>query len=350
MKPARPGSAGRWWLWPFGLAVLAVIVLSLLRWVVQPERLGRLLLAQAEASSGLRIEVASPARLGIWPRLHLQLEGLRVHDPRDPTQDLLRASRVSLYLPLSVLQGTVQIDAVDLDAPEIDLAAWRQRGPTAELGPPAPPTIPSVQRLDIRDGLLRDGPIELAGLELSLRRLLTQQPLSLVAQAVLKRPDAAPWPLRLQLEATNPEPPQSLSWTLERVDLGDHRSWLMESARGRLDLSAWPTPRLNLEGGLEGWPGQWPSLPETALPVLAGLQVRLDYDPFDQAADLRIEARGEGRGLRLEGRIEPLLEWQRAGDWLAPLPAILQVDLERLRHGEIVVEGFELRHDGHVPD
>src|SRR5690606_12892271 len=79
-KPAPPRSS-KWPLLLLGLVLLAVLLLSLLRHLLEPQRLSDFLLRQAGDATGLAFELDSPADVSLWPDLHLVLNGLSVRAP-----------------------------------------------------------------------------------------------------------------------------------------------------------------------------------------------------------------------------------------------------------------------------
>lgn len=338
----------RWWWWPFGFALFAVAGLSLLRWLVQPERLGALLLDQAERASGLQFEVATPPRLGIWPRLHLQLGGLVVRDPAMPDIELARAAHVALYLPLSVLRGETRIDAIAIQAPRLDLADL-ERWSAAQMGPPSAPWLPPVSLLEIRAGSLQGSSWTLADIDLDLRHLLQTEPLNIELDAELVPEQGASLPLSLQLRADNPPSNTTLQWTVQSLTLGDpQRSWL-ERMQGHIALPAWSAPKISLSGIANDWPAGWPPLPEALAANLQGLRLDVQFDAQDPITALRIEADGEGRKARVGMQPASLASWLDQGDWLAPLPTSIELSVESIEIDGVRIEGLELRNGVDAP-
>lgn len=342
MSPrSKPG--GRWWLWPFGLAVLAVLLLSLLRWLVQPERLGAYVLQRAEAASGLRLQVEGPPRLGIWPGLHLQLQQLRVSDPTRPGLLLAKAEKVSLYLPLSALRGDQRIEAIALTRPLLDLDALGRRS-AGQVGPPAPPWLPEIAQLQVEDGSLLGHGWTLQEINLDLRGLMQAgTPLRIDLGARLRLADGE-LPLRLRLEADNPETAPPLAWAIRSLRLGDPKDDLLVADGGEWILADWARPKLALAGRLQGWPGSWPPLPEALSPQLAGLDLAILLDPGAAPRMLHVEASAADRSLRL--RLDPseLAAWVQRADWLLPMPAELELSLERIEIDGVRIEGMQIRH------
>ena len=342
MNPKRkPG--GRWWLWPFGLAVFAVLLLSVLRWLVQPERLGAFVLQQAETATGLRFAVQGPPRLGIWPRLHLQLQQLEVSDPLLPGVRLASIDQVSLYLPLAALRGEQRIDAISLHRPLIDLRALTQRG-ASEVGPPAPPWLPEIVELNISDGSLLGDGWSLEALELELGGLMLRSaPLRLDARGILAAGERR-LPIAVGIRAENPEAGGPLGWKLDSLSLGDHQTGFLAAHSGQIDMPDWSRPRIELQGSLSTWPSAWPPIPEPLGRQLNQLTVQLHYDPTAVDQALRITAQGSGRSARLAIMPEQVADWLSAGNWLAPLPGQLELSVDRVVHEDIRIEGLRISH------
>jgi hypothetical protein len=339
-----PKASRRWWLWPFGLAILAVILLSTLRWVVQPERLGRFLLERAEAASGLDLEVEGPPRLGIWPRLHLRLNGLAVRDPALPGDPLARAGHVALYLPLSALRGDQRIDSITVSGLELDLRRLAQRS-SDQMGPPQAPWLPQIANLEIEDGQLIDTVWRLDAIELSLEHLLDPaRPVQIALSAQLQANDRPAIPFRLDLSAENPASGEPLIWRLQRFQFGDEARWLMDAAKGSLSLPDWTSPQLALEGDWLDWPASWPELPEPVAELLRQTRFELRVNPRDPEAMLRLNTQGEGRQAQVALHPQQLADWLEAGDWLAPLPGNAQIRIDQLERDGLRIEGLELQH------
>lgn len=340
---ARKQAGGRWWWWPFGFALVAVVGLSLLRWLVQPERLGRLLLEQARQASGLDLEVATPPRLGIWPRLHLQLGGLVVRDPAVPGVTLARAEHVALYLPLSTLRGEVTIDAIAIQAPQLALGEL-ERWSAAQMGPPGAAWLPPVSLLEIRDGSVAGSGWTLDGIDIDLQHLLGTAPMSLDLTARLLPGQGEPLPLALQMEAENPPPDSPLAWQVRSLSIGDGRSAWLSEMRGSLRLPEWSAASASLGGAVQAWPSGWPRLPASLTSQIDALQLQIELDPRDAQAALRVSAEGEGRQARFALHPTELARWISDGDWLAPPPVSGELSAQRIEIDGVIIEGLEIRH------
>lgn len=328
-------------------------MLLALRWLVQPERLGALILARAEALTGLRFAVAEPARLGVLPALHLQLEGLEITDPAHGGRVIARADAVALYLPLSVLHGPWQVQSIALDGPRVYLDALVEYAVAQDqTGPPAPPWLPAIARLEMRDGalILSEGK-SLHGIDLRLEQLLDPDaPLRLEALAVWSAASTAAIPVHLHLAARNPTDPGRLGWALDTLELGDGDSVLLRAADGRLEIPDWSRPRLALAAILSSWPGRWPPLPPDLANLLAGSALSVSFDPADPQAVLALELRAPDRRLRIATDPLRLADWVRQGEWLAPLPAQVEGQIDRLQREGIEIEGLRIEHDPDAAD
>lgn len=141
----------RWLIVPLLLA-LPILGWLGLRWLLQPERLGRLALEQAEQTLALELAVGAPARLGVWPRLHLQLTDLTARS-RDTATPMLTARAAEIELPWRVLYAGLQFGPLHLHGPTLDLAAFSAwRTARRSDGPAAPWRLPRIAGVIIDDG------------------------------------------------------------------------------------------------------------------------------------------------------------------------------------------------------
>ena len=173
---ASPTPPRRWRRRLFVLGALLAALSLLATWLLQPKQLVPLILDRAGKALSLQI-TASPdaeARLRGTPQLV-------VHDlvVREPGGDgvLLRAKRVLLALPWSSVRGggkDVVIRRIELDAPELDLAAMRvwlaKRPPSEET---AIPTL--TDGLRITDARLVDDTLRIEDLAIDLPSLHPQR-------------------------------------------------------------------------------------------------------------------------------------------------------------------------------
>lgn len=119
------------------IAALFLLLALSLRWVAQPERVAGLVLGELGQALGLEITSSGSSQYRLRGRPMLLVRDLDVRQA-GASRALLRAERAYLSLPWSTIRArgadrTVQ--RVELDAPELDLAAlqrWRATRPPAE--------------------------------------------------------------------------------------------------------------------------------------------------------------------------------------------------------------------------
>ncbi len=318
----RPGgrsgrrSLRRWW-W-LGLLAIALFGVYGLRLFLQPERMGALIVAQAEQATGLRFDLDAPARLGLWPRLHLQLVGARISDPTHPAP-LLAAERIELALPLSVLWSTPsQIGRIDLQSPDIDLPLlldWLS--PPIDAGPPEPLRLPAfATEAHLENGRLRGDGFELSGVDALLSPLRDGESATLRVEGYTsgKTGEDEPREFVVELTAVPRERADGLqiddfaltvrSATAEPValtvtgDLG-----LQLPARLRADFLIAMSDPLPLPIELPPQLQQW-----------LGEPTRLGYDgPSDLSGELRLRSATEPLTVDLVTRPRALLDWVATG-------------------------------------
>lgn len=349
--PASRRPRRRWLLLAIPLLLL-VAMASGLRLLLQPERMGALIVEQAQTATGLQFLVAEPARLGLWPNLHLELVGLEVR-AASAGASLLRAGRVDLSLPVSVLWAEhPEIGRIDLLAPDLDLDAvgrWLQGG--AESGPPAALTLPEfATSARASEGRLRLGKLQLEDMELQLDPIREGQPLRLDLRAsVVSEGDSRP--LALILGATPRQHLEGIRLESFTLRLGQpnalgHGLELI----GEIDLFLPQRLRLDLQLSLpQPWLLPLPVLPDEAEALLAG-PLAISYDgPGDFSGSLRAE-RSEGEAeFRLDAAPSALLAWI-ADPSASPLPpaalhlALPSIDIEGFR-----IEGLRIEQEPDPP-
>ncbi len=166
--------------WRRRLLVLGALLaaLSLLAtWLLQPKQLAPLILDRAGKALALEIRASPDAEARLRGTPQLVVRDLVVREPGGDAV-LLRAKRVLLSLPWSSVRGAgkdVVIRRVELDAPELDLAAvraWLAKRPPSEETP-----VPVLtDGLRITDGRLVDGSLRIEGLAIDLPSLHPQRP------------------------------------------------------------------------------------------------------------------------------------------------------------------------------
>jgi hypothetical protein len=338
----------RRWLWLLVPALLALGAWFGLRALLEPARLSAYLLRQAQAATGLQLALARPAQVGLWPDLHLELEGLEARAPGVATP-LLRVAQVDAVLPWSVLRADhVQLRSLRLHAPRLELGALRQwLAQRDHAGPPAPLRVPTLAAtLSVSDGQLLGEGWRAERIALELAGLRSGRPTSLALHGQFVGASGER-PFVLRLSATPRE--QRGAIALEALRLQLDAPWQLD-LRGRVELQ--PPQRLawTLEGELSRWPETWPASPLAS-----------DDPATPHALRLSFEGGGNLQGdwtLRL-ARGESVLNGElRNGDlfaWLAdpqrpPLPPLRgRLHAPHLRLGTTELHGVTLQFDPPTP-
>jgi uncharacterized protein involved in outer membrane biogenesis len=149
----------RRWLIAFAVLLVLAAAALWLRSLLQPERLSAFLLQRASQATGLQITLDQPARVGFWPDLHLELDGLSARIPGE-SSPLLTAQRVETALPWSALRSeTLQLQGLRLFQPELDIDAMQRWLASRQTdGPPAPFQLPELDApLSVEEGTIRAG-------------------------------------------------------------------------------------------------------------------------------------------------------------------------------------------------
>jgi hypothetical protein len=172
-----------------------------------PSSTQRFLLQQASQATGLTFTLAAPAGVGLWPDLHLELEGLTAHAP-GVTNAVFRSAQVDIVVPWSALQGdTLQLRSLRLQAPVLDTVAlsqwWSSR---SQDGPPAPLRLPRFDAaIEITDARLQAAQWAIAGLDASLPFLRTGAAVNLQAGGRIEADTREPIAFSFDLLATPTE-------------------------------------------------------------------------------------------------------------------------------------------------
>jgi hypothetical protein len=332
------------------LAIFMLLLGGAALWIrslLQPERLSAFLLQRATAATGLELRLDTPASVGFWPDLHLELDGLSAHVPgaADP---LLRVQRVETALPWSALRsGNVQLKGLRLIAPELDLAAaLRWSGGRQVDGPPAPLQLPQFDApLSVSDGIVRGDGWSLTAFALELPALRDAVATSLTTTGIVER-GATRAPFDLRIDATPRQNGDRLTLDALRIALHDadaQTPWIALDGSATLDLPQ--RVAFDLDGVLPTWPAAWPPL------------------PFADAADPRVNVALQYHGAmppsgsfgfslqRGENALRGTLQAGDIGAWLARdprtgLPPVLgNVEADALQFGDTALSGVRLRID-----
>jgi hypothetical protein len=380
----------RRWLWLGVLPALLLLGVLGLRALLQPERLSAFLLEQASQATGLQLELSQPAGIGLWPDLHLELNGLVARTP-GAVAPLLRARNVEAVLPWSALHsGALQIRSLRVVAPQLDWAALQGWLATRE-SPDAPFSLPRIDAdLEVREGRVTGQGWALDAVALHLPALRTGEKTTLrlgfmfvrtppatgggavkPAKTVRGEPvepaavpsgpaePAAVRPQSGQLASTvrsKPVEPHSVRYgpyelLLSATPRADAQGLRIDDLAIVLDgLADAPIPitgtvswtrdagfATSLIGELERWPAPWPALPLP--PADAPATIALTYD----APRISLALDRADDGLEADFALGDLGAWMNdpAAPPLPPLAGSARA--ERLQTGGIELRGVELR-------
>lgn len=173
---ASPTPPRRWRRRLLVLGALLAALSLVATWLLQPKQLVPLILDRTGKALALEISASPDAEARLRGTPQLVVRDLVVREPGGDTV-LLRAKRVLLSLPWSSVRGAgkdVVIQRIEVDAPEIDLAAvraWLAKRPPSE--DTAIPTL--TDGLRVTDGRIVDGTLRVEGLAIDLPSLHPQR-------------------------------------------------------------------------------------------------------------------------------------------------------------------------------
>ncbi|HET9047908.1 MAG TPA: hypothetical protein VFN29_02925 [Chiayiivirga sp.] len=340
----------RRWLIPLVLIGLIMAALLAVRSLMQPERISALLLTQLQTATGFEFRLQRPADVGLWPDLHLALEGLDVR-ASGAQSPFLRVTRMDLALPWSVLHDDsgLHIRRLRLIEPELDLRVLADvlshRG---DAGPPAPLRIPRLDSpLQIRDGIVRGEDWRLEAVSATLPALRERTPARLEAQAILVAGDSRQ-AFALQLATTPDSDGTRLTLMNIRLDLQldalpdwqprieGHMAW---QPAGALDFT--------LQTRVAPWPASWPALPLPESDAPTAISLRYQGDSA-LTGDLQFSLLRDDEGLRGQMRLNDSLAWL-GSPHDSPLPPVVgQVEIPRLQRDGVEATGVRISID--TPD
>jgi hypothetical protein len=339
------GKRRRRWRWLLLLVLLLAGAVFGLRFLLQPERMGALLLEQAARASGLQLSVSAPAELGLFPRLRLQLQGLEVR-ASPGLAPLLRAERVDVALPLAVLWGAeVQSGDIAVLAPMVDvvaLQAWLDQ--EDETGPPAALRLPQfAARVQVSDGRVTAADWQLEDLDLRLSALRDGEPLEAEARFSLLEGEQRR-PLTLRLAATPRQQSAGIAIQELLLHLGQpNAAGSGLELSGDIDVFTPQRLRLDLWVNLaQPWLLPLPTLPEQLGRLLEG-PMSLRYDgPGDLSARMALERIGADAELRLAAAPRELLAWIDDAAASPLPPAAFSAKVPTLEFNGVRIEGLEV--------
>ncbi|MBX3712787.1 MAG: hypothetical protein KF800_12565 [Lysobacter sp.] len=173
---ASPPPRRRWRQRLLVLAALLVALSLVATWLLQPKQLVPLILDRAGEALSLQITASPDAEARLRGTPQLVVHDLAVREPGGDAV-LLRAKRVLLSLPWSSVRSggkDIVIRRIELDAPELDLAAvraWLAKRPPSEET--AIPTL--TDGLRVIDGRVVDGTLRIEDLAIDLPALHPQR-------------------------------------------------------------------------------------------------------------------------------------------------------------------------------
>ncbi len=338
----------RWLKWLALPLVLLAAGALLVRVLLEPTRLSAFLLERASEITGLELRLQSPADIGFWPDLHLQLQGLSAHAPGAATP-MLRVREADLSLPWRSLTGdAVTLQHLRLIEPVFDWAAfnaWQLQDET-QTGPPAPPRLPTFDApVEILGARIKAPDFRIENLNLMLPHLIENTPVTVLANGSFVRGDEVARKFALQFDTTP-------AWNIGKLRL----------APLRLSVSSGdsPTEAITLDGELEfdgqrlnltahsqlpHWP---PNLPALPLPQANDANVKLDLNYSGSTAlqgDASLTLQRGNEAITAALRLGDIATWLQddAKPMLPPLQG--SINAQRLHIDGIDIEGFKLRMD-----
>ncbi|UNK50541.1 hypothetical protein MNR01_05915 [Lysobacter sp. S4-A87] len=160
------------------LVVALLLLVLALRWVGQPSRVAGLILSEAGKSLGLEITAAGASEYRLRGTPMLLLRDVVARQPGAATP-LLRAERIQLELPWATIRAAgndLTVRRIELDAPQLDIAALQRWQATRPPSKPRIPTLTEGLRL-VRGRVIGDG-WSIDALDIDLPALYPQRSLS----------------------------------------------------------------------------------------------------------------------------------------------------------------------------
>ncbi len=350
----KPAHRRRRWILVGSLLVGTLALGWGLRLLLQPERMGALIVAQAESATGLRFELDEPARLGIFPRLKLQLIGLSIRQSPQHSA-LLTAERVELALPLAVLwSSTPEIGRIDVVTPDINLPAVLEWLAVDESnsGPPEAISLPAfATEARISNGTLRAEGFALSDIELELSPLRDSTPATLSLAAEWQG-DRESLPFQLISRAT---PEQTADGIRLRdlhiaLSLRDEGEPLLSIA-GETDLLPPQRITLALTATLSN-PAQLSSTPlPPEITQLLSEPLTVAYDgAANFSAELTLRNENAETPIALSTRLSALLDWIANPERTLLPPAAGRLALPSLEVEGVRIEGLRVELTPDAPD
>lgn len=340
-----PASRRRRWIALLALAALALIAFFTLRALLQPARVSAFLLRQAEQATGLTIALDEPADIGLWPDLHVELTGLTATAP-GASQPLLRAARVEVALPWSVLRGeAIALRGLRLISAQLDLPATLGFfGRSQDTGPPSPLQLPSLDApLEIRDGRIHGNGWAVDALDLTLPSLRDGIATRLTLRGTLAQAGASQ-AFALQLSATPHTNDATLRLAPLTMDLVlDALPAWRPHITGEATWNPAGTLSLDLRSLIAPWPDNWPELPFPPSDDDA-VHLSLRYD-----GDTALTGLAAFSLLRGDDGVHGTVALNDTPAWLGsdrsnPLPPLQgTLNIKRIEHGSVEASGIRIQ-------
>ncbi|HEY5803972.1 MAG TPA: hypothetical protein VIT90_09800 [Lysobacter sp.] len=157
-EPAIPRRRSRRNALLIALVVAFVLLVLALRWVGQPSRVAGLILGQAGKALGLEITAAGASEYRLRGTPMLLLRDVVARQPGAPVP-LLRAERIQLEVPWATIRaagGDLTVRRIELDAPQLDIAALQRWQATRPPSKARIPTLTDGMRV-VRGRVIGDG-------------------------------------------------------------------------------------------------------------------------------------------------------------------------------------------------
>lgn len=342
-------SQRRRWLWLIALALLLLGGWLSVRMLLQPERLSAFLLQQARDATGLDITLSAPADVGLWPDLHLELDGLSARIPGTDAV-VLQAEAVEVVLPWSALGAeTIQLRSLRLQAPVLDVDAMtRWLESRDQDGPPAPFRLPQIDAaVSVASGRIESADWAVSGLELALPFLRPGEQARVVASGTVASGSRPPAAFDARFEFAPSPDGNELRFAPLALELRTSR----ESApwariEGAATLQTSEALHLDLVATLPAWPSGWPALPLPDNGASGEVRVDLDYrGATDLQGDATLSVSRGDAAVRGRLRVGDVFAWfdDPLANFLPPLQG--EINADRLQSGGIELRGVRIRID-----
>jgi len=324
-------------------ALLLVVALSS-PWWFNARRVADLALAQTGNATGLDWTYDGEPALRWRPQPWLSLPRLEVRDATG--RRVLAAERLEIALPWSTLRGeSLRVDALRLDAPDIDLdaaLAWWDAQPAGDVA-----DLPRLEGLALTRGRLHWEGGALQDVELTLPRFALDAPMTLAlrGQWIDTTADGVePMALALQLDARPKAGPLRLEGMALRLEGAGPIP--AATALGRLQFAPWT---LDARGEIAAWPDAWPALPAPLSASASPLAFTLaQHGESAMAATTRLTLQRDTHEVEIEGTPAAVMAWREDADAAALPPLRVRAVLPDVALDGVRLEGVTVEMDEDV--